>query len=382
MWAPVIREAAAASSAGVDAQPDQPAMPMAVPLGEERQQQRQPPTLGQVADRAQRDAAVLHARLLAVRSGILDKQPSIKSKDAEAFFKDLKRNEDNKHQMKGECMACGKSVSSTASHRLVQHLIKCPLLPAEVKSDFKRIKQDAHNKSCGKRQAEMVAEEEAEVWWAKKHQAAQAVLKQQGIKTSMMGAEAAWADKCIADFFYANAIPFSVASCEPGGLFRRMISAIKATPASYKPPNFNQLGNELLESCYQGMWQSIKSRDPDGSLALKYGATYVCDGWDSCDNLSLINSAFISNNDGGIFWRSVDTSGKVKDAGYTASLMIKDIYDFGPTKVVLVITDTCAVMQKAWDIVMQEFPWISCLPCQPHVVSLLLKDIGKTPEVR
>ena len=76
-------------------------------------------------------------------------------------------------------------------------------------------------------------------------------------------------------------------------------------------------------------------------------------------NLPSFNSAFISNNNGGIFWRSVDTSGKVKDAGYTASLMIKDIYDFGPTKVVLVITDTCAVMQKAWDIVMHEFPWIS-----------------------
>ena len=62
MWAPVIREAAAASSAGVDAQPDQPAMPMAVPLGEERQQQQQPPTLGQVADRAQRDVAVMACR--------------------------------------------------------------------------------------------------------------------------------------------------------------------------------------------------------------------------------------------------------------------------------------------------------------------------------
>ena len=108
----------------------------------------------------------------------------------------------------------------------------------------------------------------------------------------------------------------------------------------------------------------------------------MTDGWDSCDNLSLINSAFITNNDGGLFWRSVDTSGHVKCAEYTASLMIEDIYSFGPTKVVLVITDTCAVMQKAWDIVMFEFPWIACLPCQPHVISLLLKDIGKTAEVR
>ena len=50
MRAPVIREAAAASSA-VDAQPDQPSMPMAVPLGEERQQ-RQPPNFMQVASAA------------------------------------------------------------------------------------------------------------------------------------------------------------------------------------------------------------------------------------------------------------------------------------------------------------------------------------------
>ena len=87
------------------------------------------------------------------------------------------------------------------------------------------------------------------------------------------------------------------------------------------------------------------------------------------------------DNDSGIFWRSVDTSGKVKNADYVAALMIADIYAFGPTKVVLIVTDTCAVMQKAWDIVMYEFPWMSALPCQPHVISLLLKDIGKTPEV-
>ena len=136
-----------------------------------------------------------------------------------------------------------------------------------------------------------------------------------------------------------------------------------------------------MDSCYEALWKTLSDRDPDGSLAYKFGSTYVSDGWDSCDNLSLINSAFITNNDGGVFWRSVDTSGKVKDAEYVASLMICDIYSFGPTKVVMVCTDTCAVMQKAWDIIMYEFPWISCLPCQPHVISLLLKDIGKTEAV-
>ena len=93
----------------------------------------------------------------------------------------------------------------------------------------------------------------------------------------------------------------------------------------------------------------------------------------SCDNLPLINSAFITANDGGMFWRSIDTSGKTKSADYCALLMIHDIYAFGPSDVVLVVTDTCNTMAKAWALVQDEFPWISVLPCQPHVIALLMK---------
>lgn len=52
--------------------------------------------------------------------------------------------------------------------------------------------------------------------------------------------------------------------------------------------------------------------------------------------------------------------------------MIADIYEFGPLKVILVITDTCTTMKKCWSIVMDEFPWTMVLPCQAHVVSLLM----------
>ena len=38
-------------------------------------------------------------------------------------------------------------------------------------------------------------------------------------------------------------------------------------------------------------------------------------------------------------------------------------------------------MAKAWAIVEDEFPWISILCCQPHVVSLLMKDIAKEKQV-
>lgn len=127
------------------------------------------------------------------------------------------------------------------------------------------------------------------------------------------------------------------------------------------------------------MWTKIKDRDPDGSISTTHGSTYVSDGWDSVDHLPLINSAFITANDGGVYWRSVDTSGSVKNAEYCAALMIEDIYQFGCTKVVLI---TCTTMKKCWSILMDEFPWISVLPCQPHVISLLLNDIGKVKEVQ
>lgn len=52
-------------------------------------------------------------------------------------------------------------------------------------------------------------------------------------------------------------------------------------------------------------------------------------------------------------------------------------YAFGPLKVMVVMSDTCTVMQNCLEIDEDEFPWISCIPCQPHVIPLLLKDIGK-----
>lgn len=62
--------------------------------------------------------------------------------------------------------------------------------------------------------------------------------------------------------------------------------------------------------------------------------------------------------------------------------MIEDIYSFGPLNVVLVVTDTCNTMKKCWDIIQDEFPWMNILPCQAHVVSLLLKDIGNVDNVQ
>ena len=158
-----------------------------------------------------------------------------------------------------------------------------------------------------------------------------------------------------------------------------MVRAIQLTAPSYVPPNRNALARTLLDEAHGRMQADIQTRDENCELSRKFGCAYSSDGWDSCDNLPLINSCYILANDGGVYVRSVDTSGKTKTAEYCASLMIEDIYKIGCLKVVCVVTDTCAAQRKCWQIIEDEFPWITCLPCQTHCPSLLQNDICKLP---
>lgn len=308
-------------------------------------------------------------------------QVQLQPKHAVRFFVNVEKTDGTAQQQKGDCMGCGRRVPSTGSYKFNSHIISCPLIPVVVQRAFKGLRDTAGSKREGKRELEALAEEEEQLT-QRRHAAEQVVLKQQCIRAGLKTAEVDAADRAIAEFFYANAIPFSAASSEPTSHYRNMIAALQNAPKGYIPPSAKKMGGELLDTCHEKMWKDIAARDPGGQLNLKFGSTYVSDGWDSCDNLPLINSAFITANDGGVFWRSVDTSGKTKSAEYCGALMIADIYAFGPQKVVLVVSDTCSTMQKCWKIVEDEFPWISILPCQPHVISLLLKDVGKTEAVR
>lgn len=114
--------------------------------------------------------------------------------------------------------------------------------------------------------------------------------------------------------------------------------AIRAAPVGYTPPNRWALAGKLIDEVYSDVQHKIRAQDPTGSLKEQFGVTYSQDGWDSVDHLPLINSAYITSNDGGVYLRSVDTSGFVKSAEYIANLMIEDIYNIGCMNVVLVVS--------------------------------------------
>ena len=135
-----------------------------------------------------------------------------------------------------------------------------------------------------------------------------------------------------------------------------MMDAIKGVRPSYVPPGLHKIAGSLLESVHMRMEADIHRRDAAGQLSERFGLTYTSDGWEDCNSTPLINSAYILANDGGVYMRSVDTSGMTKSGDYTANLMLEDIYSIGPTKVVCVVTNTCPTMRKAWKNVESEFP--------------------------
>ena len=303
-----------------------------------------------------------------------------KPKQALEFVKNVTYKSVGGQQLTCNCMFCNVSISSTGATRVVDHLLKCQLCPPDIRTPCEAMRDTTAGKRKDKQEAVVVAGEERE-------RALQAVklqkvaLRQQGIKAGFKSAEATVADNAIAKFFYAHGINFGAArDTASGTYYREMVAAIQAAGPTYVPPSSNALAGPLIDVCCNAVNAAIAKRDEGGAVSNKFGSTYTSDGWESCDHLPLINSAVITANDGGVYIRSVDTSGITKNAEYVAALMIVDIYAIGCTKVVVVVTDTCSTMKKAWAIVEDEFPWVSCIPCQTHCPSLLLTDTAKLPE--
>lgn len=263
----------------------------------------------------------------------------VKPKYAVKFFKNVAYKAVGGQQLQADCMFCNVNLASTGSTRLVQHLSSCLLAPKTVKEIFQKVQGNTADKRKVKVEKAALREEEADREMARIK--AQKVLhRQQTIAGAFKSAEATNADLAIAKFFYSSGIPFQVAgTSHEDTYFRDMVKAIQAAPSGYVPPNRRALAGRLIDECDSLLARELEERDPNKELAAKFGMAYTQDGWDSIDHLPLINSAYVTANNGGVHIRSVDTSGKTKNAEYIAALMIEDIYKLGCDNVVVVISN-------------------------------------------
>ena len=199
------------------------------------------------------------------------------------------------------------------------------------------------------------------------------------IQASLATAESKEIDDAIAELFYGDDLNHALANSPR---WKKVIGLLKRAPPAYKPPDRNRLG----PTCSRARRGGCRPRTPKRLADLiEYGGTIVSDGWDDVERNRLINlllvAAAASTSTAPSSWGADH-----EDAEKVASIIKGEIkrvgVGVGPTKVVQVCTDTCSVMQKAWSLIRAEYPWITTTCCGPHVLSLLLKDIGeKIPEV-
>lgn len=117
-------------------------------------------------------------------------------------------------------------------------------------------------------------------------------------------------------------------------------------------------------------------------LTSSSGCTVVSDGWDDIEKNHLINLLYCTAGASFFDGTTQLTSEVCEDADSVSNFLIESIDRLGDgAAVVQVCTDTCAVMKAAWKSVEKQRPWVSCTCCAPHVLSLLLKDIGKIAQV-
>jgi hypothetical protein len=84
---------------------------------------------------------------------------------------------------------------------------------------------------------------------------------------------------------------------------------------------------------------------------------------------------------GTVFWKSVDASGKVKNAEYLFKLIDDIVEQVGEDRVVQVVTDNAASYKAVGHMLMEKRPHLYWLPCSAHSLDLMLEDIGKDVKI-
>jgi hypothetical protein len=199
--------------------------------------------------------------------------------------------------------------------------------------------------------------------------------RQRSLEASFATGKSDDMDAAIAEMVYGDNLSFAFTESPR---FQKVLNIAKTVPLSYQPPSSVKIGGLLLHETTRKLRHE---EEPLRKACTVHGSTVVSDGWDDVEKSHLINF-LVATTKGAFFDGTVKLAADDhEDATAVANHIISEIEHVGPLTVVQVVTDTCAVMKAAWKIIEARFPWITCTCCAPHVLSLLVKDISKIPEV-
>jgi hypothetical protein len=156
-------------------------------------------------------------------------------------------------------------------------------------------------------------------------------------------------------------------------LFRRGLMAVAEAGAGWQPPSAKELLGGLLDRELVRVRSAI---DAARATTARVGVTLVGDGATNVKRQPILNLSVQANRVE--FIKAQNCAGMVKSNRFIADDMIATIKGLpDPKAVVLVLMD--GATKGAWPLIEEACPWVVAGYCGPHVVDLLMEDVGKLP---
>ncbi|XP_044386945.1 uncharacterized protein [Triticum aestivum] len=202
------------------------------------------------------------------------------------------------------------------------------------------------------------------------------VSMQPKISTAMDSSSRDAVGQAWAKFFHANDIAGRKADCPYFQAAMKITQNLGAAPI----PTGKEIDGKYLDKNYEESREWLKLFKQDWK---NYGVTVMCDSWTGPTGMSLINFMVYCNTRM-FFHKSIDASGQSQNSEFLYR-EIKQVVveEIGHENVVQIVTDNGSNYKKACKTLVEqpEFSHIVWQPCAAHTVNLMLKDIGKFPEV-
>lgn len=175
--------------------------------------------------------------------------------------------------------------------------------------------------------------------------------------------------KEISLYFYETGTPFSRIE------YPRFISALKILRPDVTLPTRKELGNKLLDECYDSLVNEIQNEYKN-----KHG-TLITDGWSNINNEPVINYIF-ATPEKTYFLETIYTDSNRHTAEWLSGDIKRVIEKYSDINIVGVVTDNTNANKSAWRILQEQYPGRFFYGCNAHGLHLLVKDLFSAPTNR